>query len=321
MRILTCIWRPLKASRVLTTFSMLTIFTLPKPFDGEIGVIQRNAVRSWKQLGRDCQIILCGDGPDLDNAASELGVDSVAGIACNSFGTPLVNSAFARVTEVARHDVLCFTNADLLFFPDFLRAIEDVSSKEHRFLIVGESWDVHPGVELPEEVFAARPQWEADLRHRVSTAGTVRGPEWIDFFVFRRGTIGALPEFAVGRPGWDNWMIWHARASRMPVVDISPSTLVVHQKHDYAHIPASRGPRWEGPEGDANRMLLGFRQGDFSLHYATHRLVSSALLPNRIGGVRRRVRIELLLHRWTIPIYRLLRLSYHLLAARRPPPG
>lgn len=40
---------------------MLTLFTIPKPFQGHIGMIQRNATQSWLQLQRACEIVLVGD--------------------------------------------------------------------------------------------------------------------------------------------------------------------------------------------------------------------------------------------------------------------
>ena len=40
---------------------MLTIFSTPKPFRGHIGVIQRNAIESWKRIHPDVEIILFGD--------------------------------------------------------------------------------------------------------------------------------------------------------------------------------------------------------------------------------------------------------------------
>lgn len=289
---------------------MLTIFTLPKPFEGDTGRIQRNAVRSWKRLSPDCQVFLCGNDADLDAEAARLGVDRAPGIACTELGTPLVSSAFRRVAELSRHKILCYANADLIFFPDFVAAVQSVTSELPRFLIVGECWDVSVDEELPGEESVAGGSWEEALRQRASTGGTARGPQWIDFFVFKKETIGPLPDFAVGRPGWDNWMIWNARSVGMPVVDISPSTLVVHQSHDYAHVPRARGERWEGPEADANRALLDFRQNLFSLEFATHRLVGSTLVPNRTGGIGRRVRVGLLLHAWTLPTYRVLRACY-----------
>ena len=97
-------------------------------------------------------------------------------------------------------------------------------------------------------------------------------------------------------------MIWHARSSGIPVVDISLTARVAHQNHDYSHVPSQRGERWEGPEGDANRALLEFSQGLFSLEFATHRLVDSALHPNRTAGVARRIRVQLLMRKWTVPL-------------------
>ncbi len=39
---------------------MLTIFSIPKPFEGHIGIIQRNAIQSWIALS-GCEVILCAD--------------------------------------------------------------------------------------------------------------------------------------------------------------------------------------------------------------------------------------------------------------------
>ena len=71
---------------------MLTVFAVPKPFAGHIGVIQRNAVRSWRALHPECQVILCGDEPGSAEAASELGVERLLDVDTNDFGTPLLSS-------------------------------------------------------------------------------------------------------------------------------------------------------------------------------------------------------------------------------------
>jgi hypothetical protein len=272
-------------------------------------------VRSWKHLDENCQIILCGDAPDLDAVAAELGVDRASNIACNSFGTPLVSSAFELAAANARHDLLCYANSDLVFLSDFSTAIREVSDQQPRFLMVGECCDVTVDDELFDDDFAQSAR-AAALRSRAAASGRLRGLEWIDFFVFRKGTVGPLPAFAVGRPGWDNWMIWHARSSGMPVVDVTDSALVIHQSHNYSHVPRSTGPKWEGPEADENRSLLRFEQEFHSLHFATHRLINSKVVPNRVNGLEARLRVALLGRRSTVPIYRLLRGSYRL-ASRR----
>ena len=36
-------------------------------------------------------------------------------------------------------------------------------------------------------------------------------PAAIDYFVFRKNSLKNIPDFVVGRPGYDNWLIWYAR--------------------------------------------------------------------------------------------------------------
>ena len=50
---------------------MITVFSIPKPFTGDIALIQRNAVRSWSALGPDVQVVLVGDESGIADAAHE----------------------------------------------------------------------------------------------------------------------------------------------------------------------------------------------------------------------------------------------------------
>jgi len=79
-----------------------------------------------------------------------------------------------------------------------------------------------------------------------------------------------MPAFAVGRPGWDNWFIYHAYRRRIPVVDGSDALTLIHQYHDYSHMPSNDQGVWEGPEADRNRRLAGGWDRLFSLEDATH---------------------------------------------------
>ena len=53
---------------------MLTLFSTPKPFRGHIGVIQRNALKSWTLLHPDVEIILFGDDEGTADICRELGL-------------------------------------------------------------------------------------------------------------------------------------------------------------------------------------------------------------------------------------------------------
>lgn len=292
---------------------MLTIFTVPKPFDGHVALIQRNAIASWRRLGPECQVIICGDEPGSRAVAREFQADHIADVERNDFGTPLLSSVFQLAEERATADILCYANADLIFLPDFLEAVARVSRHLQNFLIVGETWDL----DVTDDYIGGHDGWDDDLRCRAAASGTARTANSIDFFVFRSGALGPLPPFAVGRPAWDNWMIFRARSHRVPVVDVSAFTTVIHQHHDYGHVKQARGDKWEGPEADRNLALLGIdRRRGFSIDDATHKLTPDGLVRNPAKVVRRCLKTQLLATPALTPAYRVARAIY--LRFRRP---
>ena len=283
---------------------MLTIFTVPKPFDGHIGIIQRNAIQSWRRLRPACQILLCGDEAGTAEAAAALDADRIPAVERNEFGTPLLSSVFAAVETRAAHDLLCYVNADILLLPDFADAARRAAAWKPRFLMVGQRWDL----DVTEPLAFGEKDWERDLRARVERRGALHPPSGSDYFVYPRAALGALPPFAVGRPGWDNWMIYHARGRKMPVVDATGSTLVIHQNHAYGHVKQGTGLAWEGPEGDRNLELIGGNERIFTLVDATHRLtragIRRAITP---AHLKRRLRTAAVFSPALGRIYRILR--------------
>jgi hypothetical protein len=231
---------------------MLTIFTIPKPFSGHVGLIQRNAIRSWLALSPSCEIILLGDEDGTAKAASEFGVHHIPGMACTELGTPLLSDAFRRAEDAASFSRLCYVNTDIMLPATFTEAVGQVTLPA--FLMVGQCMNVDVDAEL-------------DLRDRehiqllegeIQARGSLRPVCGSDYFVFTRGALGHLLPFAVGRPGWDNWVIFRARQLGLPVVDASPRVLVFHQNHDYRHVPKATGAAYEGPEADINRRLIDY---------------------------------------------------------------
>jgi len=252
---------------------MLTIFTVPKPFDGHIGIIQRNAIQSWLYLRPACQVLLCGEEAGTAEAAATLGADRIPVVDRNEFGTPLLSSVFAAAESHAQRDLLCYVNADIILLSDFVEAVKRVAESRRHFLMVGQRWDL----DVTEPLAFGQREWERELRARTERMGALHPPSGSDYFVYRRDTLGALPPFAVGRPGWDNWMIYHARDRKMPVVDATEAALVIHQNHAYGHVKHGTGAAWEGPEGDRNLDLIGGEERIFTLADATHRLTRAGL--------------------------------------------
>jgi hypothetical protein len=231
---------------------MLTIFSVPKSFSGHIGIIQRNAIKSWSLLHPDCEIILCGDEPGIEEAANEFKAKYLPKIARNEYGTPLLDYVFNKVQQIANHNLICYVNADIILLSDFLEAIKRIRLR--RFLAVGQRWDM----DITQLLDFGQPDWVEQLRSHIAKD---------------------LPAFAVGRPGWDNWVIYNARKLHIPVVDVSRVVTVIHQSHGYSHVYKSKQGTCEGPEGDQNLDLLGDWNHVFTLLDATHVMTSKVLLP------------------------------------------
>jgi glycosyltransferase involved in cell wall biosynthesis len=247
---------------------VLTLFTVPKPFRGHIGDIQRNAIESWRSLVPNIQIILVGDEDGVAEAVRDTGVEHLGGLAQNERGTPRLDSAFELVENVARYPLWCYVNADIVFLDDFLPAVSQVAARFDSFLMVGESRDlpVGPGALLGD------PAVRRSLRQRALEDGRLRGYAALDYFVFRKGHFGELPPFLIGRACFDNWLVWRAR-QRGPVVDATRRVVSVHQSHDYAHVAGGLDEAYYGDEAKHNERLAGGREHIYSLHDASHRLI------------------------------------------------
>jgi hypothetical protein len=255
---------------------MLTLFTIPKPFRGRIGEIQRNAIESWRALRPAVQIVLVGDEEGVEQAARDARVEHVRGLAVNERGTPRLDSAFELVEAVATNPLRCLVNADVIFLDDFLPAVERVRAAFGCFLMVGECRDLDVGAGQRFEDPTVRRQ----LRARALASGRLRGWAALDYFVFPKGEFGPMPPFLIGRACFDNWLVWRVREQGHPVVDATRSVVAVHQSHDYSHVPGGLDETYYGEEAKYNERLAGGREHIYSLHDASHRLHAT-------GGPRR----------------------------------
>ncbi len=217
--------------------SFLTVFTAPKPFTNpHINVIQRNAVQAWTRLD-DVEVILIGDEPGIPEAAREFGVRNVPAVARDEKGIPLVRSVMEIGHAHGQSPLLCYANADMILMSDALRAARLVSEQARDFLLVGQRWDLDQTEPLD---FSG--DWESRLRLDVARRGKFYSPWGIDYFIFPRHLYTDVPDFTIGRPAWDNWMVYHARTTFGMAIDASRDVLVVHQNHDYSHLPGNKPP-------------------------------------------------------------------------------
>ncbi len=255
---------------------MITLFTTAKPFTGQNGVIQRNALKSWTLLGPDVEVILFGDEPGAAEAARELNIRHEARVERLEGKLPYVNSLFLRAEQLARNDILCYANCDIVFLPDFCRAVARVREMLSSFLMVGRRWDT----DITNSIDFSDINWPRYVRQLALAANGQMNGWWIDYFAFSRGLFGLeFPPLVVGRPPWDNWKVWKA-LQKGPVVDASDAVLAVHQNHDYGSHPAGRPGVWGDELGRHNLVVAGSRWHLCTIDDATHLLGPAGLRPN-----------------------------------------
>jgi len=192
---------------------------------------------------------------------------------------------FYLARESSKSDLLCIINTDMILMPDFVKAAQLCRSRFKRdlpnFVILSQRWDLDITQSLD---FSG--DWQNRLQSTVHRQGSLHRPAGSDFFLFPRTCYTEIPDFAIGRAGWDNWMIYKARQEKWPVIDCTPSVMIIHQNHDYSHLPDGKS-HYTHPETDENIRLAG---GPAVVRYtildATHRLMDGKLVRPAFSSLR-----------------------------------
>jgi len=266
-------------------------------------MIQRNAIKSWTLLP-DVEVILLGEETGLAEAAKELGLKHIPDVVCNEAGVPLISSMLQLVRENSNSDLLCIINADMILMSDFVEAARTVlyggrvgagssrpvSRPQRNFVLLSQRWDydISQPIEFTDN-------WPDILRSSVLGQNNLHRPAGSDFFLFPKSCYTDIPDFTIGRAGWDNWMIYKARKENWAVIDCTPSIMIVHQNHDYSHLPEGK-PHYEHPETNENVRLAG---GQANIRYtildSTHQLVDGKLSRPKMTSLRLMRKLELFL--------------------------
>ena len=258
---------------------MITFFATGKPFRGHDGLIQRNALKSWKLLHPEAEVILFGDDDGAAEVCAELGLRHDPYVEKHESGTKRLDFMFRRANEIARHDYLCYANCDIVLMDDFRAAFEKARAWRENFLLIAQRWDI----DVSQPIDFAREAWSRELRTLTLSRGVQQNQYWIDAFLFRKGLYLEMPPLIVGHCYWDNWMIWQALKQRVPVIDASEFTVLVHQNHGYnAKYGRVKGVACD-PLSQRNLELIGGMGNVRHIHSATHRLTPTGAVTMRMA--------------------------------------
>ncbi len=290
----------------------LTIITSIKPFvDPHIIKLQRNAFQSWKELGPDVDIVVVGEETGLAEVCQEMGLRRAPAIRRSKIGTPLVSSIFELGRQASTSPVLAYINADIIVLPDFLAGARRAAEKYDKFLIAGQRWDL----EVTELVDYSS-GWQERLQAQLKSKGHRHRRTGSDYFIFPRTCYTDTPDMTVGRAYWDNWMIYWARRNHWPAIDGSDGIQIIHQNHDYSHLPQGQSHH-KPPETFENMRLGGGARTAFLLNDANMRLAPDGIRPMPLSWERfwREVEIFPLLSLHSYPIAQVFYSLFHPLKA------
>jgi len=244
---------------------LLTLLAMPKPFDGHIGIIQRNAIISWTKLNPRPEIFLFGEEKGTAEITEELQIGHLRDIHRNKFGTPLLSDLMQRAKEVSKSPILGYVNCDIILLQEFQDSIASIHQQIAQFLAVTHRWEIDLRKNLD---FAAN----GPVRLELLPPGVPGHHTAIDAFVFTRDVYSEVPPLAIGRAWFDQWLIKDALLRGIPVVDITEVARAIHQNHDYAHIARGQRGAYGGEEARRNLDIYGGVPHAFTLLNATHEL-------------------------------------------------
>lgn len=206
---------------------MLTLFTTCKPFKGSARIHQTNALRSWELMVPKPHVIVYGMEGGVYDICQRTGAEQ-KGRVPKVDDLPLLDEMFKMVQQDAPSDLISFSNSDIIHVDGLPEAVNRAAERfPDGFLGVCRRWDI-----VFNEEYAFHGDWRRKMKQLIVREGVLHSRCSSDIFAFKR-PLWDLPSFAVGRPGWDNWMMWRATDIGWPVVDLTPVVTLAHPKHGY----------------------------------------------------------------------------------------
>ena len=284
---------------------MITLFATPKNFNGIFKNIQLNALRSWRALSPDIQIIIFGDSKGSKDASQKINAEYIPNVKCSPQGTPYLSDLFQQADNLARFSIMTFINADIILPKNFLEVAINVSQNFKKFLMVGHRLDM----DVNSIIDFKNSENNKYFWQLVDKQSIRHAPSGIDYFVYNKNLWGNLPDFIIGRPGYDNWLIWKARRRLIPITDATESVKAVHQNHHFNFHNITDDPKIvHESEGNFNRKLV--KKKSLNILDSTHQISNGNIVKKNDKNSRQRYwhRLPIIFPECAIPIKLIRRL-------------
>ena len=243
---------------------MITIFAVPKPFEGKFKIIQENAIFSWTQITPKPEIIIFGNEKGTAEICKKYSIKQIKNIKKNSFGTPIISDIFTKAKKESKNEILMYVNCDIILMANLEEVIKKINFE--KFFITGRRWNIEV-----DSLIVKKTNWLEKLEKHLKKTAILYQVGALDYFIFNKTLNLNPPPFALGRGVWDNWLLYRAKFLKVPVIDSTLIITAVHQNHDNYHGEIRKNIQ-NGPEWKRNQTLAKDKKYPFNLYNSDYEL-------------------------------------------------
>jgi len=210
---------------------MLTFICCPHAFNDLYGEIQTNSILSWKNLNIPKKIVVCCDEAGAKDFCIKHDLIHVPNVTVSKNGLPIISSIFHKGYKYADDgSPVCYINSDILLTSDFVETLKcslETYPNLEKYLLCGKrrNWDKPLHINFEDG-------WEKSIK----ALNPPLIPETcaIDYFVHTKTTYNDIPNYAMGRFLWDNWLLGYCVKNNIFSIDVSNTVYVIHQMSSYS---------------------------------------------------------------------------------------
>ena len=195
--------------------------------------IYENTIRNWHLLPPDVIPILFtevdpSDPKGIAHFAVQHGWHVFPVPKTSPKGIPVLRHMYLEAQKKFNTMFYCYANGDILFDRNLTDTIRSLQTSVHgghidKLLMVGRrsNWSIGKGVILMEL---------AQVGHYAKNSSLFNSNAQDYFLTTRDGyPWTTIPDFVVGRVGYDNWLVVTALTKKIPVVDATGTVTALHQ--------------------------------------------------------------------------------------------
>ena len=193
-----------------------------------------NTLYNWKSLKPYVQPILFSNERQLKLEAKRKGwIVMPIHASGTKQNVPILKVMFEVAMEISSSTFYAYANGDILFTDSLIHTLLDLAKSDmlteddpKPILVVGRRTNVY-------NVTRQKAKTWSSIQNAVDKFGKLFKVDAEDYFITTKYYPWySIPDVVIGRPGYDNWLVWNSRRLKHWTIDATNTLLAVHQTTD-----------------------------------------------------------------------------------------